>query len=206
MRRHLIPLLLIAGTSVPAIGASGVASAQIPTITTTSVTLPTTTTSEEPTTTTTEEPTTTTTEADGTLTISAPATAELTSAAPNGTLTGAVGDVTVTDTRAGIGLSWTATVFSTDFVTGGATAAETVPRDAVTYWSGGTTATTGIGTFVPGQASSALAVTLDVPRTAFTAVAGVSGSSVTWQPTVSVSIPAAAISGVYTGTITHSVA
>ena len=214
MRRRAIRLLLIAGTSVPAIGAFGPASAQIPTITTTTVTLPITTTTVE-TTTTTAAPTTTTTEATttttapvepGVLTISAPASAALSTAAPSGLLSGVIGDVTVTDTRAGIGLSWVATVASSDFLTGGASAPETVSRGAVSYWSGTPTATTGVGTFVPGQANSALAVTLDVSRTAFTAVAGVSGSSVTWRPTVSVSIPAAAISGVYTGTITHSVA
>ena len=82
--------------------------------------------------------------------------------------------MTVTDNRGITGESWTATVTATTFVTGGATAPETIPLTRVTYWSGPATATTGTGTFTPGQASPAAAVSLTVPRTAFSLAGGTS--------------------------------
>ncbi|MET8158372.1 hypothetical protein ABZT47_18510 [Sphaerisporangium sp. NPDC005289] len=73
-------------------------------------------------------------------------------------------------------------------------------------WSGPATATTGTGTFVPGQESAAAAVTLDQPRTAFSKTTGSGSNSATWNPTVIVSIPAQAVAGTYTGTVSHLVA
>jgi hypothetical protein len=102
--------------------------------------------------------------------------------------------------------SWTATVTATTFVTGGATAPETIPLTQITYWSGPATATTGTGTFTPGQANPAAAVNLTVPRVAFTLTAGSSVNSAAWNPTLSISVPPAALAGTYTATITHSVA
>jgi hypothetical protein len=91
-------------------------------------------------------------------------------------------------------------------VTGGGTAQETIPPAQVTYWSGPATATAGTGTFTPGQATSAAAVSLTTPRTAFSLISGTSITSASWNPTLSVSVPAAAVAGTYTATITHSVA
>ena len=53
---------------------------------------------------------------------------------------------------------WITTVSSTDFTTGAATTPETVTKSNVSYWSGPATATTGQGTFTPGQATAANAV------------------------------------------------
>jgi hypothetical protein len=43
-------------------------------------------------------------------------------------------------------------------------------------------------------------------RTAFTLTLGVGNNSFTWNPSLIVAIPAAAVAGLYTGTVTHSVA
>jgi putative Ig domain-containing protein len=141
----------------------------------------------------------------GPLTITVPSSAALPSASPGGNASAQLGTVTVNDLRGMATASWTATVTATTFVTGGATAAETIPLTQITYWSGPATVTTGTGTFTPGQASPAVAVNLTVPRVAFTLTTGSSVNSVSWTPTLSVSVPAAAVAGTYTATITHSV-
>jgi hypothetical protein len=142
----------------------------------------------------------------GPLTITVPSSAALPSASPGGRTSAQLGTVTVNDFRGMASASWTATVTATTFVTDGATPAETIPLTQITYWSGPGTTTTGTGTFTPGQANPAAAVNLTVPRTAFSLTAGSSVNSAAWNPTLSVSVPAAAVAGTYTATITHSVA
>jgi hypothetical protein len=143
--------------------------------------------------------------AGGLLAVTAPASTALPSAAPGATISAQLGTVTVTDNRGIASASWTATVTGTAFVTGGATAPETIPLTQVTYWSGPAAATTGTGTFTPGEPAAANAVNLTVPRTAFSLASGSSVNSASWNPTLSVSVPAAAVAGTYTATITHSV-
>jgi hypothetical protein len=151
--------------------------------------------------------TTTFTLAAGSLAISAPTSSGLgTGSTGAGTLSAQLGTVTVTDTRGALVGAWTASVSSTDFTTGGATANETVAKGQVTYWSGAATASSGVAVFTPGQATSANAQALSVSRTAFSASAIVGNNSASWNPTVTVNVPAAAVAGVYSGTITHSVA
>lgn len=143
----------------------------------------------------------------GGLSVSAPATANLGSAATNdGSFSASLGTVTVTDERGLLVATWIASVTSTDFTTGTATAAETIGNGDVSYASGLATASSGTGTPVPGQLDAAAAQTLDVSRTAFSMTLGVGNNSVSWAPTVVVAVPAAAVVGTYTGTITHSVA
>ena len=201
----------------------------LPTTTTTTEPEPTTTTTEpdgESTTTTTEpdgESTTTTTEPEGesttttteppgapegALSISAPAAVLLAPDTPVGpvTISGALGTVTVQDDRGAVGAAWTATVTTSHFVTGGGTAAETIDRANVAYWSGPAVATAGIGVFTPGQLTALEASALDVPRTAFSMASGIGDNSVSWSPTLVVTVPASAVAGTYTGTVTHSVA
>jgi hypothetical protein len=144
--------------------------------------------------------------AGGALAITVPASTALPGAAPSGTTSAPLGTVTVTDQRGIASASWTATVTGTAFVTGGGTAPETIPSTQVTYWAGPATATAGTGTFTTGQASAAAAVNLTAPRTAFSLTSGSPVNSVSWNPTLSVSVPAAAVAGTYTATITHSVA
>jgi len=145
----------------------------------------------------------------GTLDITAQATADLGSGAPGTTITGQLGTVTVSDTRAAADASWTASVTSTDFTTGATpTASETVLASDVDYWSGPATATTGNGTFTPGQATQGAEQPLDntTPLTAFTHTGGTGNNSASWNPTLDVNVPLANEAGIYSGTVTHSVA
>jgi hypothetical protein len=143
----------------------------------------------------------------GSLSISAPASRDLGSGSTGGgTVSAQLGTVTVTDNRGALVGTWTASVSSTDFTTGGASANETIAKGQVTYWSGTATASSGVAVFAPGQAIAANAQALSVSRTAFSATAIVGNNAASWNPTVTVNVPAAAVAGDYTGTITHSVA
>jgi hypothetical protein len=140
----------------------------------------------------------------GTLDITVPATATIGSGAPGTTISGQLGAVTVSDTRATDPADWEATVTSTDFTTGAATAAETVAATDVDYSSGPATATTGNGTFTPSLTPAPLDNT--TPLTAFTHTGGTGVNSATWNPTLAIHVPLANVAGTYTGTVTHSVA
>jgi alpha-tubulin suppressor-like RCC1 family protein len=141
----------------------------------------------------------------GFLSISAPPSATLPAAPPGTTTSGRLGTVTVTDNRALGGAAWTATVTGTAFTTGSGTTAETIPLRLITYWSGPATATSGTGTFTPGQPAAADAVDLTVGRPAFSLAGGGGVNSASWNPTLAVRVPAGAIGGSYVATITESV-
>lgn len=148
--------------------------------------------------------TTTFTVSGGALNVSAPASKDLGTGAAAGTLTAQLGTVTVTDARAQLGAAWTATVSTNGFTNSTVSGAD--PITTVTYSSGLATATTGIAVFTPGQALNALPAALSsTGTTAYSASATTGNNSATWNPTVVVTIPAQAIAGAYTGTITHSV-
>ncbi|WP_208647957.1 MULTISPECIES: hypothetical protein [Streptomyces] len=142
----------------------------------------------------------------GTLSITVPAGVNLGSTFPGSSLGRPLGEVVVTDRRSGQSDTWTATVAASDFTTPGGGAARQIPRSRFSYWSGQATSTTGPGTRVPGQPTSAQAQSLGVPRTAFSKTSGHGNSTTAWQPTLIVAVPADAVGGTYTGTITHSVA
>jgi hypothetical protein len=143
----------------------------------------------------------------GALSITTPATAALGSAAVGAaTITAQLGAVTVTDARGLLLGAWTTAVTATSFTTGAATTPETLPNSAVAYWSGLATATTGLGVGIPGQIAAVNAQTLSTSRTAFSKTAGVGNNSSAWNPTLIVTVPAEAVAGTYTGTVTHSVA
>jgi hypothetical protein len=147
--------------------------------------------------------------ASGTLQISAPTTANLsngvvTPVTPGGTVVGSLGTVTVTDLRSLTGASWTASVSSTAFTTGGATGPETIPAADLAYNPTATLVST-FGTYgsltgIPLAAlSNAAAATVDAT--------GANGDNqATWNPVITVSVPDTAVTGTYAGTITHSVA
>jgi hypothetical protein len=78
-------------------------------------------------------------------------------AAAGTSITNPMGPVAVTDLRGALTATWTTTVSSTDYTTGGGTPAETIPKADVSYWSGPATATTGVGVFTPGQLTALLA-------------------------------------------------
>lgn len=203
--------------------------------TTTTTAEPTTTTTEAPATTTTTEATTTTTEAPDTTTTTTEATTTTSSSSTTSTtvprsgiaglsisfpeaanlssgtsvaaasFSAPLGPVTVEDTR-GSALapaSWTASVVATDFVTGSGQPHETIPAANISYWSG--PATAGVGA-VPsgGQLTTLLAVPLGSSQTALSS-ANAASATVTWTPTIIVSITPGLAEGTYQGTITHSV-
>lgn len=156
---------------------------------------------------TTGDTTTTFTLTAGLLAITAPGSKDLGSGATGtSTLSAQLGAVSLTDARGALLGSWTTSVSSTDFTTGGATANETIAKANADYWSGAATATSGVGTFTPGQLLSLNKVTLGASRTAFSAAVVVGNNTATFNPTVIINVPAAAVAGDYTGTITHSIA
>jgi len=128
-----------------------------------------------------------------------PVATNLGSGAPGTTVSGAMGPMTVTDDRALLSASWTVTVASTDFTTGGGTAAETIPATDLGYDPGSIT-TTGVIT------ATGTPVTLSgTAQPTVTGTAGVGDNTATWDPTLSVAVPASATGGLYTGTVTDSV-
>jgi hypothetical protein len=111
------------------------------------------------------------------------------------TISGSLGVVTVSDQRGGP-TTWTASVISTAFTP---PAGPADPASNASYAAGTITASaTVVATAVP--ASNLTGVT--------TVVTGVSTgvSSASWNPTISVVVPANFAPGVYSATITHSVA
>jgi hypothetical protein len=136
----------------------------------------------------------------GALSMTAPVSANLGAGAPGTTITGALGAVTVTDDRALLAATWTATASATDWTTGGGTPAETIPVTDTTYTPGTITTTgtiTATGTPITLAHSAAPAVT---------GTAGVGNNTATWNPAIAVAVPASAVGGTYTGTVTQSVA
>jgi hypothetical protein len=143
----------------------------------------------------------------GSLSIAAPGSATLSggTTSPGGTVTGALGTVTVTDAR-GSAAGWTASVYSTTGFT--ATSSTAITNSGITYTPGATTSTTvpGTPTITAGTAGSpgAASGTALTVYTYANATAG--GNIVSWNPTLAVVIPITAKTGLYTGTISHQVA
>jgi len=142
----------------------------------------------------------------GALNISTPDSANLgTAAIGAANVSGSLGTVTVTDQRASLSLaSWTASATSSAFTTGQASPNETIPATDVGYNPGVQTNQTGIGVFAPGVLTAL--TNISTPQTAYTAVAEVGATSVSWNPTITVTLPSSVVAGTYNGTITHSVA
>ena len=138
----------------------------------------------------------------GELSMTAPSSAAIGAGDPGTTIAGALGAVTVTDVRAALDATWTATASSTAWTTGGGTPAETIPAGDVTYTAGALTASTGTATFAP-QAPFALS---GAPHDTVITTAITGNNTATWDPTLTVAVPPAAVGGVYAGTISQSVA
>jgi hypothetical protein len=137
----------------------------------------------------------------GELSMTAPSSANLGSGAPGTTISGALGTVSVTDDRALLSAEWTVTAASTDWTTGGSSPslAETIPASDVGY-DPGTITTTGTIT------ATGTPITLSgTAATVVTGTAGVGDNTARWDPTLSVAVPASAVGGIYTGTLTQSV-
>jgi hypothetical protein len=135
----------------------------------------------------------------GALSISAPTASvslgsQVASTAPS-TITGSLGVVTVTDQRGGT-TTWTASVISTAFTP---PAGPADPASNVSY---------GAGTITASATVVATAVAASDLTGVSTVVTGASSgiSTASWNPTISVVVPANYAPGVYSATITHSVA
>ncbi|MEJ8632511.1 hypothetical protein [Streptomyces sp. MS2.AVA.5] len=142
-----------------------------------------------------------TVEATDGLNITAPASAALSDTTPGGDASGSLGVVTVTDERSAINASWTVTAeLASSFTTGTQTPAETIYGSNVDYAPGPAINPVN-GPFVPGGTGPLFA-----PRTAFSRSLAAGNNSVSWNPTLTVHVPAAAVAGDYTGVVRHSVA
>jgi hypothetical protein len=112
-----------------------------------------------------------------------------------GTISGSLGVVTVTDQRGGT-TTWTTSVISTAFTP---TAGPADPASNVSYAAGPITVTPTV------VATAVAAGDLTGVSTVVTgASTGISAAS--WNPTISIFVPANFAPGVYAATITHSVA
>jgi hypothetical protein len=117
------------------------------------------------------------------------------SSTTSSTISGALGVVTVTDQRGGT-TTWTASAIATAFTP---TAGPADPASNVSYTSGTIT-----------QSATVVATAINVSNLTgvSTVVTGASTgiSTASWNPTISVVVPANFAPGVYTATITQSVA
>jgi hypothetical protein len=135
----------------------------------------------------------------GALAISSPTTGislgSQTASASDTTMSGQLGAVTVTDQRGGV-TTWTASVISTAFTP---TPGPADPASNVSYAA---------GAFTDSATVTATAVNVSNLTGAVTIATGASTgiSSATWDPTISVIVPADFAPGLYTATITSSVA
>jgi hypothetical protein len=111
------------------------------------------------------------------------------------TMSGQLGSVTVSDQRGGT-TTWTASVISTAFTP---TAGPADPASNVSYAAGPLADSATV------VATAANATDLTGVSTVVTG-ASTGISTATWDPTISVIVPADYAPGVYTATITHSVA
>jgi hypothetical protein len=132
----------------------------------------------------------------GTLDIAVPASVDLgsvtASSAAQSLTNVALGAVTVTDGR-GVSSGWVATASATDF---------TGPQSlagAIVYSPTAASATNATVTAAADQTLTTSAATVQ------TATLAVGVNSATWNPTVTVTIPANALAGTYSSTITQSV-
>jgi hypothetical protein len=113
------------------------------------------------------------------------------------TISGQLGVVTVTDQRGGA-TSWVASVIVTAFTPTTGPAVTAVAADKVSYAAG---VITQVGVTATKPTTTDLTGVSPVVNGSSTGL-----STASWNPTISVVLPANAAPGVYTATITHSVA
>ena len=134
----------------------------------------------------------------GTLSISSPTAGvslgSQVSSVTSSTMSGPLGVVTVSDQRGGT-TTWTASVISTAFTP---TAGPADPASNVSYAAGTITVSGVVATAVAGVDLTGVTTVVTGAST------GVSSAS--WNPTISVLVPANFAPGIYAATITHSVA
>jgi hypothetical protein len=138
----------------------------------------------------------------GALTISVPVSAGNLGTRANtvqdGVISGLLGQVQVNDARSAVaGSGWVARVISTAFTPA---AGPAIAASAVSYTAGAITQV-GTATYTANNPGNLTGVVAAVTAT------GITGdNSATWNPTIHVNVPGGTAAGVYTATITHSVA
>lgn len=116
---------------------------------------------------------------------------------------GQLGVVRVDDERGLLSGGWTATVVSSDFTTVSGETTVTIAASNVKYTPGSTSGAVGTANYTPGTAG----VAIDTAKTAYVADSEVGSAGVSWDPTITVDLPAhGQVAGIYSGTITHSLA
>jgi hypothetical protein len=138
----------------------------------------------------------------GTLTVAGQPSATLTDAAIANAAEGALGVVTVTDARNNANSAWTATAQSGSFTTGVGDANRSIPNTAATYTTG--VVTEGLGAADNAAITSAAGVFGVDARTAASNT-GFGDNAATWNPMLSIMVPAGTLSGIYSGVVTTSV-
>src|SRR5580692_10603065 len=148
----------------------------------------------------------------GALSLTAPDTVNLGAGAPGTTITGVLGggaagpSVVVTDDRALLTASWIATASASSWTTGAATPAEVIPVTDVGYTVGPITTTGTITATATNRPAGTAAGDLSgAAQAVVTGTAGVGDNTAGWDPAISVAVPASAVGGIYTGTLTQSV-
>lgn len=140
----------------------------------------------------------------GGLAIDAPATANLGQVAASAsltTVTGQLGDTTVTDTRGGLLSAYQVFLSAGDFTTGAGGTNEKIVGSTVTGMSGPVTHTNTTATAVPTATTTGVAST--VPIAGLSAFNG--SDAAVYNPTISIPIPATNAAGAYSGVVTQTV-
>lgn len=136
----------------------------------------------------------------GALSVTVPASTALSDAATGAaSLSGSLGTVTVDDARGGTA-GWTASVTSTSFTGQTQVSPTVIANTSVSYAPGLATSTSGVVVATPGLGGA-----MGTSQTAFSGAAVVGNNSVSWAPTITVTLPSDALADSYAGTITHSV-
>lgn len=143
--------------------------------------------------------TTTFTLTGGSLGLSVGATATLTNEASGvdaNTITGTLGEVAVDDARGGTA-NWTVSAASSTFTGTGLSVSTGVA------YTNGTVTETGTNTVAPATSAAIMSAAPAVAVATATAVSG--NNTASWNPTLDVSMPAGALAGAYSGTVTTSI-
>ena len=116
-------------------------------------------------------------------------------------VSGQLGSTTVTDNRAAAAGAWSVSVSSTNFTAAGGLS---IAKAQASAYSGISTATTGVSVFVPTTAANP--VNLGSAGTIASATGILGSSTVTYNPTLTVTIGNSVQAGDYSGTVTQTVA
>jgi hypothetical protein len=142
----------------------------------------------------------------GAISISAPASKALGSVGTSTTATsigGQLGSTTVTDGRAALVAAYAVTLTAGNFTTGTAGATETILGSTVSAFSGTASHTNATATKVATSTDSTAPVLSGSPIMGLSAYSGTDTS--TYNPTISIPIPATNVAGAYSGVVTQTV-